>query len=378
MSKPKKNPKTYKNIDEIAKDIFKKALYLYGKDIFIVNDIIDDIINKNFNASVRELNVKTIDGKKAKAEDIADEMNALPVFDKYKLLIVKNSILFEKSNKPDALKEKDDKSNTSKEKGAKTETSKVNELIKLLKEKPDYLLIVFISLEMPFYYNVLSNYFKENDAAYELDGCDIKDEFIKKWIISKASEIDFNLDMQSANFFLSHIGYYDKDVNAEILYNELNKLSCYCADKKTADNDDIKKVCTSYIPESIDILINAVNNKNLSQACIAFEHLTNNNTYPTVILSSIVTNFNIMLLYKQYSKSAKLNAWDMLAKIKKMNSIKYARYENVDNILKSSSNFSERKIKSIIYTCAKYDNGVKSGIIDARTGFERILYFICT
>lgn len=358
MPKPKKNPKTYKNIDGIPKDIFKKALYLYGKDIFIVNDIINDIINNNFNASVKELNIKTRDGKKAKAEDIADEMNSLPVFDKYKLLIIKNSILFEKNNKSD--------------------TSKINELIKILKEKPDYLLIVFISHEPPFWYSGLFDYFKENDAAYELDGCDIKDEFIKKWLISKAYEIDFNLDTQSAEFFLSYIGYYDKDVNAEILYNELNKLSCYCADKKTADNEDIKKVCTSYIPESIDILINAVNNKNLYQACFAFEHLTNNNTYPTVILSSIVANFNIMLLYKQYSKSEKLNAWDMLSKVKKLNSIKYARYENVDNTLKSSGNFSERKIKSIIYTCAKYDNGVKSGIIDARTGFERILYFICT
>jgi len=358
MPKPKKNPKTYKNIDGISKDIFKKALYLYGKDIFIVGDIINDIINKNFSASVKELNIKTIDGKKAKAEDIADEMNALPVFDKYKLLIVKNSILFEKNNKSD--------------------TSKINELIKLLKEKPDYLLIVFISNDTPFWYNSLFEYFKENDAAYELDGCDIKDDFIKKWLISKASEIDFKLDMQSANFFLSHIGYYDKDVNAEMLYNELNKLSCYCADKKTADIHDIKKVCTSYVPESIDILINAVNNKNLSQAYFAFEQLINNNTYPTVILSAVVANFNIMLLYKQYSKSEKLSAWDMLAKMKKMNSIKYARYENVDNILKSSGNFSERKIKSIIYTCAKYDNGVKSGIIEANIGFERILYFICT
>lgn len=358
MSKTKKDPKTYRNINEISKDIFKQALYLYGKDIFIANDIIDDVINKNFNASVKELNIKVIDGKKAKIEDIADEMNALPVFDKYKLIIVKNSVLFEKNSKTDA--------------------SKVKELIKLLDEKPDYLLIVFISYDMPFYYNGLFDYFKENNAAYEFDGCDIKDDFMKKWLIRKASDIDFKLDLQSANFFLSYVGYYDKDVNAEILYNELNKLSCYCADKKTADTQDIKKICTSYMPESIDVLINELNNKNLSKASVAYEQLINSNTYPTVILSSIVFNFNIMLLYKQYSKAERLNAWDVLARIKKMNSIKYARHENVDNALKSCGNFSERKIKSIIYTCAKYDNGVKSGIIDARTGFERILYFICT
>lgn len=360
MSKLKKNPKTYKNIDEISKDIFKKALYLYGKDIYVANSLIDNIINQNFNAELKELNVKKIDGKKAKAEDIIDEINALPVFDRYKLIIVKNSALFEKNNK--------------------SETSKTNELIKLLKEKPDYLLIIFVSQDLPYWSNSLFEYFKDNETAYELDGCDIKDEFIKKWLISKASDIDFKLDMKSAQSFLSYIGYYDggTDVNAEVLYNELNKLSCFCADKKTADEDDIKKICTSYMPESIDILINAVNNKNLSQASVAFEQLIKNNIYPTVILSAVVSNFNIMLLYKQYSKSVKLNAWDILAKIKKMNSIKYARYENVDNILKSSGNFSEKKIKSIIYTCAKYDNGVKSGIIEADIGFERILYFICT
>jgi DNA polymerase III delta subunit len=132
------------------------------------------------------------------------------------------------------------------------------------------------------------------------------------------------------------------------------------------------------MPESIDILINAVNNKNLPQASVALDQLIKNNIYPTVILSAIVSNFNIMLLYKQYSKMARLNAWDMLAKIKKMQSIKYARYASVDDIIKSSGNFSERKIKSIIYTCAKYDNGVKSGTIESEIGIERILYFICT
>jgi DNA polymerase III delta subunit len=148
-------------------------------------------------------------------------MNALPVFDKYKLIIVKNSLLFGKNSKSD--------------------TSKINELIKLLKEKPDYLLIVFISQELPYWSSRLFGYFKEIDAAYELDGCDIKDEFIKKWIIKKACDLNFNLNMKSAEYFLSHIGYYDGDVNAEVLYNELNKLSCFCADKKTADEDDIKK-----------------------------------------------------------------------------------------------------------------------------------------
>jgi hypothetical protein len=64
MSKSKKSIKTYKDINEIGKEILKKALYLYGKDIFVLNDIFEDIIIKNFNAGLKELNVKTIDGKK--------------------------------------------------------------------------------------------------------------------------------------------------------------------------------------------------------------------------------------------------------------------------------------------------------------------------
>ena len=169
MSKTKKNTKTYKYINEITKDIYKKPIYLYGKDIFIANDIFDDIINNNFNPSLKELNIKIIDGKKAKPEDITNEINVLPVFDRYKFIIVENSVLFEKNSKSDV--------------------SKVNELINLLNDKPEYLLIVFVSYSSPYWSNTLFGYFKESEAAYELDGCDIKDDFIKRWLIKKADDI---------------------------------------------------------------------------------------------------------------------------------------------------------------------------------------------
>jgi len=366
--KEDKTAKTYKNLAQIKKDIFDKTLYIYGKDVYIGQCIVKNIAQKYLNADVIKLNIKTFDGKKTKAEDIINEINTLPVFDNYKLIVI-NNFSFEKKSEVKKTKTK-----------PKSGSDKVTNLSDFLFDKPQYALIVLFSQDMPYISNSIVRQFKERGAAYELNGCDINDDFLKKWLLKKAKDLNFALDDKKAEFFLSYIGYYEESaiVNAQMLYNELCKLSFYCADKKTVEIEYIKKICTPYLPESIDSFINALNRKDIKKASLLLSELIKNNVYPAIALNSIVYNFDIMLLYKNYSAKSNASPWDIYNKIKSLNGIKYVSYGKVNNIKKYSMNFTDKKIKSIIYSCAKYDNGVKSGFIDAKIGLERIVYFICT
>ncbi len=360
MTKSNKRVYSYRDLEKTDKLLYEKALYIYGKDNFIAEQRIKNQCGASMNMDLKELNMKTIDGRKAKPEDIINEINTPPVFDKYKLITVKNSALFEKN--------------------AKSDNKQIQLLIDALQEKYEDILFVFLSDDMPYWSNALFGYFKETNTAFELNGCDEKTSYMKNWIRKQAKDSGINLSEQCAGFMLDYVGYYEEGnkVNARMLSMELSKLYSYCLGKHDIETDDIKKICSAYFAESIDILINALNRKDLLPAMRAYEQLIKNNIYPTVILTAIVSNFNMMLLYKQYSKNTNLNAWDMLSKVRKLKSIKYARLTGIQNIIQHQSMFYEIKIKSILFVCAKYDNAVKSGTLEAKLGLERIIYFICS
>jgi DNA polymerase-3 subunit delta len=360
MAKSNKKAYSYNDLEKIKKMIFEKPLYICGKDNYIAEQIIKELCTKVMNMTLKEFNIKTIDGKKAKPEDIINEINTLPVLDKYKLVTIKNSTLFEKNNKSD--------------------NKQIQGLIQAIQEKYENLLLVFLSDEMPYWTNTLYEYFKQMDAAFELNGCDEQNRYIKNWLCNEAKSLDINLNEKCAEFMLTYVGYFDEgcEVNARMLIMELNKLASYCAGKNEIEPEDIKKICTAYLADSIDVFIGELNNKDLLKAIATYEQLTKNNIYPTVILTAITSNFNMMLLYKQYSKETKLNAWGMLTKVKNLKSIKYARLAGIQNIIEHHLRFNERKIKSILFVCARYDNAVKSGTVEAKIGLERIIYFICS
>jgi DNA polymerase-3 subunit delta len=360
MAKLNKKSYSYEDLEKINQFIFKKVLYIYGKDNYIAEQSIKIICNECMNRSLKELNMKTIDGRKAKLEDIINEINTPPVFDRYKLIIVKNSVLFGKN--------------------AKSDTKQIQKFISVLEEKYEDILLVFLSDDVPYWSNKLFEYFKEANAAFELNGCDEQSNYMKNWLYKQARDSDMNLSDECAAFMLAYVGYYEEasEVNARMLIMELAKLSGYCLGKNSIDKEDIKNICSAYFAESIDVFIGDLNNKDLILAMRTYEQLMENNIYPTVILAAIVSNFNMMLLYKQYSKNMKLNAWDMLSRVKKLKSIRYARLTGIQNVIRHQSKFGEKKLKSILLVCAKYDNAVKSGALEAKIGLERIIYFICS
>lgn len=328
--------------------------YIYGKDSYIAERLITNLYTQQLNENFLSFNLKKLDAKKMSAENLIDECNVLPVFDTKKCLLIYDSPIFSK--------------NKSYEKQAK-------ELIAYLEEMPEYLLLAFFSEENAAWSNTAFSYFLKKNAA--LDFGTAPERLMGEWLGAGAKSIALSISQQNADYLMRYCGYdaAGEEVNARMLYTELMKLSSYC-DGREVTKEDIRSICTPYGNESLDEMLNGLNEKKLSEALSLSVSLMKNNIYPTVLLNAVANNFLTMLLYKEHEKNKRMAVWDMLSVIKQIDMLRYARKERVENIMRHSKNFTREKICDIIVAAAKYDDEVKSGKIDAKAGFEQLLCHI--
>ncbi len=329
-----------------------------GKDGFLAEEEIAKVLQNELRKDFMALNINRLDGKKLQSDEIIQVCEQLPVFDECRAVLINELDLFQRKGKAD---------------------KEIQKLTRYLSEKPDYLRIVFISEEMPYWYNELYAFLKKNGAIFELNGAGPGGAMLG-WLMKKAQKNALMLDKEQGESLLLRCGYYEEDggPGARSIRNELLKLAAYVQDGALVTEADIKAVITPYESDSVDQFISALNKRNSGQAQEILLAALRNGVYPTVLSSAMVRNFSAMLLYRQYAQQGKrMNAWDLMARIKKLKSISFLRKDNAEEIIRCAKQFKMNRIKNIIILCAKYDNALKAGEMDAKAGLERMIYYIC-
>jgi len=356
MAKAKpKNFYSYRDlVDTVRFSGAKRPFYIYGKDMYIAERLITNLYTRQLNESFLDFNFRKLDAKKMSVDSIIDECNVLPVFDDKKCVFVYDSPIFSK--------------NKSYEKQAK-------ELIAYLDELPDYLMLVFFSEESAVWSSVAFSYFTKKDAA--LDFSNVSGRLMNEWLMAGAKSLSLEISAQNMNYLVRHCGHDTgtQEVNARMLYTELTKLSSYCAGREVRQ-EDIKTICTSYANESMEEMLFRLSEKKLSEALYLSDALMKNNVYPTVILSAVSNHFMVMLFYKTYYEKSGVTVWEMLSEVKKTDMLRYVPKERLEKIMHQSGRFQTEEIREMIVACARYDEAVKSGKTDAKTGLMQLLCYI--
>ncbi len=355
----KAKPKTFYTYRDLVNMIRlnegERPFYIYGKDIYIAERLITNLYVQQLNESFLDFNFKKVDAKKMSVASLIDECNVLPVFDNKKCIFVYDSPIFSK--------------NKSYEKQAK-------ELIAYLEEIPDYLMLVFFSEENATWSNSAFGFFMKNNAALDLSNAHSR--LMAEWLRAGAKSISLDISSQNVDYLIEYCGHHANtpEVNARMLYTELVKLADYCDDKEVTQ-DAIQRICTPYGNESLEEMLCSLNEKKVSEVLYLSDMLMKNNVYPTVLLSALSNNFMVMLFYKELAKEKNVTVWDMLSEVKKSDMLRYTHKERLENIMNQSKNYSRVKIYETLVACAKYDDDVKSGKVDAKAGFLQLLCHIC-
>ena len=241
---------------------------LYGKELFLIDREVKNIINKN---NIEEINISKYDLEINTLNEILDDANTVSLFSNNKLIIVENAFIFNKvqSKKIDNiellenyLKNSSDTIIIFIDNNEKIDSTK--KLVKLIKEKG-------IIKEFNPFKNINSN---------------VKTMFD-----------DYKISDSSINLLIDRVGN-----NLELIYQEVEKLKIYKIDDKTITNKDIEDLTTENINIDIFKFVDDIINKNKKSAIKTYKELLKLNEEPIKIVALLASKFRLMY---QASKLAK-------------------------------------------------------------------------
>lgn len=245
-------------------------IFLYGTDIFRLNEKLNAIKNKYFekNNSGASLSILDFGEEKISAKNLQEALSNNGLFSEKKLLIISNSMLLP--------------------------TEKQKELLKTLKSNNNFsddndLIVVFFEKENPKKNLSLFKYIEKNSKSQKFDP--LKGTKLEQWIIKYTKELNQNMQF-SKNALGLLITFTGEDLF--LLSNEIQKIVNYKESGIISEND-IKKLVQSKINSTMFETIEALVNNNKSLAIKLFHQQILKGEDPYYILSMYAYQIRTLL-----------------------------------------------------------------------------------
>ena len=291
---------------------------------YLKNKIIND----------HKFDIHTVQGKN-NTDKLADIINTFPIFNKSKLIIVRDSGLF------------------ARELGKEAE-----ELIENISRPDNGNCIVFHEDKV----DIKSALYKKiREDGLILDCGTQNDVELAQWAVNVFKKENFSLDVKLAEKFIDM-----SERKMKSIMNDIHKIIAYKGSNKLITREDIELMTTRSITDSIFNLLDAISSRNRNNAIYMLDEMIRLKQKEQYILYMISVNFMDML-----------NAVKLRKKNKSFREIAMEtgiRYDwKVRKLLGYSKRFSEKEIQRIICCCAEADMNIKKGLYKGRLSLEVLI-----
>ncbi len=235
--------------------------------------------------------------------------------------------------------------------------TKSNELDEELKKIDDATIFIFVETKVDKR-NKLYKFIKSKGYVCEINELDEKTymAFVKKCF----SDSGVSINDSCAAYFLNCVG---TDMNAII--NECEKLIAYCMDKGNVEKSDIDTISTILLENKIFDMIDSLALQDRARALKLYSDLIKLRESPIKILKLVARHFNILYIIKSGSNQSL--SQDKIIQTARIPSFAYRKY------LGQVKNYSEEQLYSYIKECAEIEEAFKNGRIDVEIGLEMLL-----
>ena len=300
---------------------------LYGKEDYLINEKINEIVNDN---NILSYNIEkyTLDNN---LRSIIDSANTISLFLETKLIIVDDSYIFTGSNKKcddiNVLNDYLDNINNNTIIIFKTNNEKLDSRKKIVSKIKNIGQII------------------EFNSIVNLN--------------TKIKELfnDYKIDNNLVTYFIKRVGD-----NLDLNSNEINKIKIYKDKDLLINKDDIDNLTTKNINTDIFNLLDNILNKNKESALESLTEMIKRGEEPVKIIIMLSNQFRLIYQVKELYKKG------------------YREYDIADIIdqkpytIKKASerikNYSEKELINYIDKLAELDIKIKSGLIDKNIGLE--------
>lgn len=328
---------------------------LYGEERFLIDNCVKKI-NKLFGDVVNGINYIQIDDNNI-TEIIADIET--PAFGySQKLIIAKNTGLFQKNKRGKAETENKNQTNQKSSKFESKLATYIEENINIIKES---VILVFIENEADK---------NELYKVIEKLGCVCNFEKQKpidlaKRIKSICNAYKVNIDNNTLNYFIESCGTSLQD-----LINEIRKQIEYVGENGIITKQTIDLLAIKQFESIIFDLTDSLGKKNISESLQILKNLIYAKEPVQKIFITLYNHFKKIYITKVAIKE-KLNIAESL-------NLKPNQTFLVTKYTMQSKYFEEKELRKILQEFIDLDYKVKSGIMDINVGLEAILCRYCS
>ena len=233
---------------------------LYGKERFLIDKEIKNIINKN---NIEEIDISKYDLEINSLNEILDDANTVSLFSNNKLIIVENAYIF-----------------------SRTQNKKVENLEILenyLKNSNNTIIIFINDNEKIDSIKKIVKLIKEKGIIKEFNPLKNINSTVKSMFD------DYKISDSNINLLINKVGN-----SLEIIYQEVEKLKIYKIDDKIITDKDIEDLVVENINIDIFKFIDNIINKNKKETLKTYKEMLKLNEEPVKIIALLASKFRLM------------------------------------------------------------------------------------
>ena len=315
-------------LKQIKENSFQQLYLLYGEERYLKNQYTEKL--KEALCGSDEMNTHFYEGKDINIGEIIDLAETLPFLAERRVIFLKNSGLF-KSGGEKMAQYLENPNPTTYFVFTESEIDKRSKLFKLLSS------------------NGLAVEFTTQDEAT-----------LKRWIGSILAKEGKKITDQTCSHFLTKTG-----TDMQNIQMELEKLICYCLDKKVITDEDVEAICTTRLQDRIFDMVEYVAKHQPQKALTLYYDLLAMKVEPIKIITLIARQYNLMLQARELKKRG-FTSKDIASKI---GVPPFAAKKYLDQ----AAGYKSSELRRSLEKCVSMDQAVKSGQLDGKMSVELLI-----
>ena len=323
----------------------KSPFYLfYGSETFLIEQEINNIIEKLIPKEERDLNTNSYDLSGTPLAEVIEEAETLPFFSSKKVIIAKNAFFFSAQRPPKSIEQDTDS------------------LKRLLDNPVDFSYLIFWApVEKVDERKKIVKMIKKQGNVKSFSS--LTGSHLVEWVKNTVLEDKANITDDAAGLLIHTIGQ-----NLQLISQEIKKMAIYVGENGLIDKTVVRDLSSRTLEQNIFLLIEMVANLEFERAFRTLYDLLKNKEEPIKIVTLFARQFRIMLYAKELNRIGYSG--------KQIASHLGVHPYAVKLALRQSSRFTEVQLRNILKKTAELDYEMKTGAKDKKLSLEMFIFYL--
>ncbi|SDY31366.1 DNA polymerase III subunit delta [Tindallia californiensis] len=324
--------------------------FITGEEILLMQRFVEALILKIAPGTMGDFNLTKFEGKDFRIESLLESCETLPVMAEKKIVIVKNPWFLES-------------------KGGSLDKREEDKIKQYLQNPSETTCLVVYCESKPDGRKNLTKLLKKIGKNVEFKR--LKENELKKWIKAECEKRNKKIADKAIIELIKSFDYLNKNANQSLfdISNEIEKLTALIGNK-TEITEEIVRKCSIYsFQNDVFLLIDSLSKRKADETQIRFQKLLADGEPAMKIIAFLRNQFKIMLRVKEMDQQG-YPASKIATKLKQ-------HPFSIQNSLKHSANFEEKKLIVLLNSFNQLDRHLKSGKMDATANIELLMAEIC-